>query len=70
MKATGITRKVDELGRVVIPSIVRRTLQIKIGDSLKVYTDDDCVIYKKTSNQKIVSEDAQIIQLNRPNKKE
>jgi len=70
MKSTGITRKVDALGRVVVPSIVRRTLRIKIGDSLKVYTDEDCVIYKKTSNQKIVSENTQIIQLNRPNKKE
>lgn len=41
MKATGIVRKVDELGRVVIPIELRRTLGIGEGDPLEIFTDDD-----------------------------
>lgn len=40
MKATGIVRKVDELGRVVIPIELRRTLGIKAGDALEIFTDE------------------------------
>lgn len=47
MKSTGIVRKVDELGRVVIPIELRRTLDIKIKDPLEIYVDDDKVIFKK-----------------------
>lgn len=47
MKATGIVRKVDELGRVVIPIELRRTLGIEIKDSLEIYTDGESVIFKK-----------------------
>lgn len=39
MKATGIVRRIDELGRVVIPKEIRRTLRIREGDSLEIYTD-------------------------------
>lgn len=47
MKATGIIRRVDDLGRVVIPKEVRRTLKIKEGDPLEIFTDKDCVCFKK-----------------------
>ncbi|MFJ7950746.1 AbrB/MazE/SpoVT family DNA-binding domain-containing protein [Lysinibacillus sp. NPDC096418] len=47
MKSTGIVRKVDELGRLVIPKELRRTLGINERDSLEIYTDDDKIILKK-----------------------
>ena len=47
MKATGIIRRIDDLGRVVIPKEVRRTLGIHEGDPLEIYTDTDCVCFKK-----------------------
>lgn len=50
MKATGIVRRIDDLGRVVIPKEIRRTFRIKEGDSLEIYTDNDGeVIFKKYS---------------------
>ena len=49
MRATGIVRRIDELGRVVIPKEIRRTLRIREGDPLEIYTDRDGeVILKKT----------------------
>jgi len=47
MKATGITRKVDELGRVVLPVELRRTLDIAEKDVLEIYVENDSVILKK-----------------------
>lgn len=47
MKATGIVRRIDDLGRVVIPREVRRTLGIKEGDPLEIYTTDGGVVFKK-----------------------
>ncbi len=47
MKSTGIVRKVDELGRVVIPIELRRTLDINVKDALEIYVDDDKIILKK-----------------------
>ncbi len=50
MKATGIVRRIDDLGRVVIPKEIRRTMRIREGDSLEIYTDKDGeVIFKKYS---------------------
>ena len=50
MKATGIVRRIDDLGRVVIPKEIRRTLRIKEGDPLEIYTDREGeVIFKKYS---------------------
>lgn len=43
MKATGIVRRIDDLGRVVIPKEIRRTLAIREGDALEIYTTDDGV---------------------------
>lgn len=47
MKSTGIVRKVDELGRVVIPIELRRLLEIEIKNSLEIYTEQDQIILKK-----------------------
>ena len=47
MKSTGIVRKVDELGRIVLPIALRRTLDIAERDELEIYLDDDKVILKK-----------------------
>ena len=41
MKATGIVRRIDDLGRVVIPKEIRRTMRIREGDPLEIYTDRD-----------------------------
>ncbi|HIQ63404.1 MAG TPA: stage V sporulation protein T [Candidatus Aphodomonas merdavium] len=50
LRATGIVRRIDELGRVVIPKEIRRTLRIREGDPLEIYTDRDGeVILKKYS---------------------
>ena len=50
MKATGIVRRVDDLGRVVIPKEIRRTLRIREGDPLEIYTEKDGgVIFRKYS---------------------
>ena len=47
MKSTGIIRKVDELGRIVLPIELRRTLDIAVRDELEIYLDDDKVVLKK-----------------------
>jgi len=47
MKSTGIVRKVDELGRIVIPIELRRTLDIDIKDALEIYVDGEQIILKK-----------------------
>ncbi len=47
MKSTGIVRKVDELGRVVLPIELRRTLDIEEKDALEIYVDGATVILKK-----------------------
>ena len=50
MRATGIVRRIDDLGRVVIPKEIRRTLRIREGDALEIFTDRDGeVILKKYS---------------------
>ena len=50
MKATGIVRRIDELGRIVLPKEIRRTMKIREGDPLEIFTDRDGeVIFKKYS---------------------
>ena len=50
MKATGIVRRIDDLGRVVIPKEIRRTMRIREGDPLEIYTDrEGGVILRKYS---------------------
>ena len=47
MKATGIVRRIDELGRIVIPKEIRRVLRIREGDPIEIFTDEDGVVLKK-----------------------
>lgn len=50
MKATGIVRRIDDLGRVVVPKEIRRTLRIREGDPLEIFTDKEGeIILKKYS---------------------
>lgn len=47
MKSTGIIRRIDDLGRVVIPKEIRRTLRIREGDPLELFTAHDGIFFKK-----------------------
>ena len=47
MKSTGVVRRVDELGRIVIPVELRRTMEIDEKDSLEIYVDGEKIILKK-----------------------
>ena len=47
MKSTGIVRKVDELGRIVLPIELRRTMNIEVKDALEIYVDGDQIVLKK-----------------------
>lgn len=49
MKATGIIRRIDDLGRVVIPKEIRRSLRIREGEPLEIYTTKDGVCFRKYS---------------------
>lgn len=60
MKATGVVRRIDDLGRIVIPKEIRRTLRIREGDPLEVYVDNDGeVILKKYSHMGDLAEFAE-----------
>lgn len=51
MKATGIVRRIDDLGRIVIPKEIRKNLRVREGDSLEIYTDgSDSIVLKKYSH--------------------
>ena len=47
MKSTGIARKIDELGRIVLPAEMRRTFNINIKDAVEIYTKEDMIILRK-----------------------
>ena len=60
MKATGIIRRIDELGRIVIPKEIRKILKIYEGEELEIYIDDlENIILKKYSNIKNIKDFAQ-----------
>jgi len=62
MKATGIVRRIDDLGRVVIPKEIRRTMRIRVGDPLEIFTNDrDEMIFKKYSTMNSMREFAETI---------
>lgn len=50
MKSTGIVRRIDELGRVVIPKEIRKTLKIREGDNLEIYVEKESIILRKFSH--------------------
>ncbi len=56
MKSTGVTRRIDELGRVVIPKELRRILSIRDGENLEIYIEDDKIILKKYLMMKSLAE--------------
>jgi transcriptional pleiotropic regulator of transition state genes len=47
MKSTGITRQIDELGRLVLPKEIRTAYDINVKDTLEIFTEDDRIILKK-----------------------
>ena len=47
IKATGIVRRIDELGRLVLPKELRNTMQIQSGDPVEIYVEEDRIILKK-----------------------
>ena len=49
MKSTGVVRRIDELGRIVVPKEMRRVLRIREGDSLEISADTDAITLKKYS---------------------
>ncbi len=49
MKSTGVVRRIDELGRIVIPKEIRKNLRIKNGDSLEIFLDEENIVLKKYS---------------------
>ena len=61
MKATGFIRRIDDLGRVVIPKEIRRTLNIREGDPLEVYVDSNMVILTPYAPWKNMSDQVQDI---------
>ena len=52
MKNTGVIRRIDDLGRIVIPKEIRKSLRIKDGDSLEVFVNNDSIVLKKFSLMK------------------
>ena len=48
MKSTGLVRRIDDLGRIVIPKEIRNTMKVRCGDALEIFTDDEGgVIFRK-----------------------
>ena len=73
MKTTGVIRRIDELGRIVIPKEIRKSLRIKNGESLEVYLDGDSIILKKFSQieslESIVTDRDKVVAVSGPLKK-
>lgn len=66
MRATGIVRRVDDLGRVVIPKEIRRSMGIREGEPLEIYLENDAVIFRRYSYNlvKEVERVAELIECN------
>ena len=58
MKSTGVVRRVDELGRIVVPIELRRTMDIKVKDTMEIFVEGDQIILKKYQPACIFCEDA------------
>lgn len=59
MKSTGIIRRIDELGRIVIPKEIRKSMHIKEGENIEIFIDSDNIILRKFSMLKNISDIAQ-----------
>lgn len=57
MKATGIVRRIDDLGRVIIPKDIRRSLKIREGDPLEIFIENNCVCFQKYSTLDSLAEE-------------
>ena len=60
MKSTGVVRRIDDLGRIVLPKEIRKTLRIREGEALEIYTNGDEIVLKKftlSSTLKEISQD-------------
>ena len=61
MKATGVVRRIDELGRIVIPKEIRKTMRIREGENIEIYTDtNDEIVLRKYSIMKKLGDFAQV----------
>ncbi len=56
MKTTGVVRRIDDLGRIVIPKEIRRTLRIRDGESLEIFVEDEMIALKKYSSMNDLSD--------------
>lgn len=60
MKATGVIRRIDDLGRIVIPKEIRRTMAIQEGDALEICTTDEGILIRKyaepTENKTVIAQ--------------
>ncbi len=56
MKSTGVIRRIDELGRIVIPKEIRRVLGIRDGENLEIYTENESIILKKYNRMNSINE--------------
>ena len=63
MKSTGVVRKLDNLGRIVIPIELRKTMDIATKDTLEIYTEGDQIILKKYHPACIFCDDARNVKL-------
>ncbi len=61
MKNTGVVRRIDELGRIVIPKEMRKQLMMKEGESLSFFVEDDAIVLKKFSSLKQLSPIIQVL---------
>ncbi|MBQ7265252.1 MAG: AbrB/MazE/SpoVT family DNA-binding domain-containing protein [Firmicutes bacterium] len=59
MKETGIVRKIDSLGRIVLPKELRENLAIESGDSVEIYINDDMIVLKKCQSCDIFTGDTE-----------
>ena len=57
MKETGVSRRIDELGRIVIPKEIRKNLKIREGDQMEFYVEKEYVVLRKQSSLKGIDED-------------
>lgn len=62
MRATGIVRRVDDLGRVVIPKEIRRSMGIREGEPMEIYLENDAVMFRRYS-YKLTAEVARVAEL-------
>ena len=59
MKSTGVVRRIDDLGRIVLPKEIRKTLRIRDGESLEIYTNEEEIILKKFTSASDLKEISQ-----------